>query len=74
MAVNSFIQHLSEGIYDPGIFKAFFLAGGPGSGKTIVTQSALAGTDLKVVNSDTTCERNLKKSNLALNMPEEEKY
>ena len=74
MKVNSFIQHLSEGIYDPGIFKAFFLAGGPGSGKSFVTNSAFAGTGLKVVNSDTTFERNLKKANLSLNMPDEEEY
>ena len=74
MAVNSFIQHLSEGVYDPGIFKAFFLAGGPGSGKSFVTHSAFAGTGLKVVNSDTTFERNLKKANLSLNMPDEEAY
>ena len=74
MAVNSFIQHLSEGVYDPGIFKAFFLAGGPGSGKSFVTQSAFAGTGLKVVNSDTTFERNLKKANLSLSMPDEEEY
>ena len=74
MAVNSFIQHLSEGIYDPGIFKAFFLAGGPGSGKSFVTHSAFAGTGLKVVNSDVTFERNLKKANLSLNMPDEEEY
>jgi len=26
-------QYLQEGVYDPGIFKAYFLAGGPGSGK-----------------------------------------
>ena len=74
MKVNSFIQHLSEGLYDPGIFKAFFLAGGPGSGKSFVTQSAFAGTGLKVVNSDTTFERNLKKANLSLSMPDEEEY
>ena len=74
MAVNSFIQHLSEGIYDPGIFKAFFLAGGPGSGKSFVTQSAFAGTGLKIVNSDSAFERNLKKANLSLNMPDEEEY
>jgi len=41
-------QYINEGVYDPGIFKAFFLAGGPGSGKTFVTQSAFAGTGLKV--------------------------
>ena len=74
MKVNSFIQHLSEGLYDPGIFKAFFLAGGPGSGKSFVTHSAFAGTGLKVVNSDTTFERNLKKANLSLSMPDEEEY
>ena len=74
MKVNSFIQHLSEGVYDPGIFKAFFLAGGPGSGKTFVTQSTFSGTGLKVVNSDVAFERNLKKGNLSLNMPDEETY
>ena len=47
MKVNSFIQHLSEGLYDPGIFKAFFLAGGPGSGKTFVTSSAVSYTHLR---------------------------
>ena len=67
-------QILSEGVYDPGIFKAFFLAGGPGSGKTFVTKSAFAGTGLKVVNSDTIFERGLKKANLSLKMPDEEEY
>ena len=67
-------QILSEGVYDPGIFKAFFLAGGPGSGKTFVTQSAFAGTGLKIVNSDTLFERGLKKANLSLKMPDEEEY
>ena len=61
MKVNSFIQHLSEGLYDPGIFKAFFLAGGPGSGKTFVTSSAFSGSGLKVVNSDVAFERGLKR-------------
>ena len=45
-------QILREGVYDPGIFKAFFLAGGPGSGKTFVTRAAFGGTGLKLVNSD----------------------
>ena len=74
MRVNSFIQHLSEGLYDPGIFKAFFLAGGPGSGKTFVTSSAFAGSGLKLVNSDIAFERGLKKANLSLSMPDEETY
>jgi len=67
-------QILAEGVYDPGIFKAFFLAGGPGSGKTFVTQTAFAGTGLKVVNSDNVFERGLKKANLSLKMPDEEEY
>ena len=29
---------LFEGVNDPGIFKAVFLAGGPGSGKTYVVK------------------------------------
>jgi len=74
MKVNSFIQHLAEGVYDPGIFKAFFLAGGPGSGKSFVTQTIFSGTGLKFVNSDPIFERGLKKANLSLNMPDEETY
>ena len=72
--MRKFQQYITEGVYDPAIFKAFFLAGGPGSGKSFVTHSAFAGTGLKVVNSDTTFERNLKKANLSLNMPDEEAY
>ena len=65
---------LQEGVYDPGIFKAFFLAGGPGSGKTFVTRSAFAGTGLKLVNSDAAFERGLKQAGLSLKMPDEEEY
>ena len=67
-------EYINEGVYDPGIFKAFFLAGGPGSGKTFVTSSAFAGTGLKLVNSDIKFERDLRKANLSLKMPDEEKY
>ena len=74
MKVNSFSVQLNEGLYDPGIFKAFFLAGGPGSGKSFVTSSAFAGTGLKLVNSDVKFERDLKKANLSLKMPDEEAY
>ena len=67
-------DYIYEGVYDPGIFKAFFLAGGPGSGKTFVTQSAFAGTGLKLVNSDVKFEKDLRKANLSLKMPDEEAY
>ena len=33
-------QELLEGVYDPGIFKAFFLAGGAGSGKSYSAEKA----------------------------------
>ena len=43
---------LDEGPNDPHIFKAVFLAGGPGSGKSFVAGKLLKGGGLKVVNSD----------------------
>jgi len=67
-------QYINEGVYDPGIFKAFFLAGGPGSGKTFVTQTAFAGSGLKLVNSDNAFEKGLRKANLSIKMPDEEEY
>ena len=72
--LREFREYLNEGVYDPGIFKAFFLAGGPGSGKSFVTQSAFAGTGLKVINSDRVFERELRKANLSIKMPDEEEY
>jgi len=63
---------LKEGVYDPGIFKAFFLAGGPGSGKTYVTQRVMGGLGLKNVNSDRAFEVALKKNNMSLKMPDSE--
>ncbi len=54
------VSELKEGIYDPGIFKAFFLAGGPGSGKSYVQKQTTGGMGLKVVNSDDIYEKMLK--------------
>ena len=66
-------QDLQEGLQDPNIFKAFFLAGGPGSGKSYVVRKTTGGTGLKVVNSDDAFEKLLKDANLSLKMPPEEK-
>ena len=63
---------LNEGLYDPNIFKAFFLAGGPGSGKTFVTKNAFGGTGLRQINSDSAFENALRKNGLSLKMPEDE--
>ena len=58
--------NLDEGINDPHIFKAVFMAGGPGSGKGFVAQNLLGGTGLRTVNSDDMYEYLLKKQDLAL--------
>ena len=72
--MKSYEQILSEGLYDPNIFKAFFLAGGPGSGKSFVARNVFTGTGLKLVNSDIILENSLKKAGLSLSMPDEEQY
>jgi len=56
---------LDEGINDPGIFKAVFLAGGPGSGKSfVVGQTALTAFGLKLINSDVAFETAMKKAGM----------
>ena len=70
--MKQFKQIIQEGVYDPGIFKAFFLAGGPGSGKTYVTNRVTGGMGLKMVNSDIRFERYLQKAGLSLKMPDSE--
>ncbi len=53
-------SHLQEGVNDPNIFKAFFLAGGPGSGKSYVVRKTTGGLGMRVVNSDDAFEKKLK--------------
>jgi predicted kinase len=78
---------LTEGVYDPSILKAVFLAGGPGSGKSYTAKS-IFGVDklskiaassplgLKIVNSDPGFEHNLRKAGVDPkklgDLPEEE--
>ena len=64
---------LQEGVYDPNIFKAFFLAGGPGSGKSYVVRKTTGGMGMKIVNSDDIFEKLLDKEGLSKKMPESEK-
>ena len=64
---------LQEGLNDPNIFKAFFLAGGPGSGKSFVVRATTGGTGLQIINSDDAFERYLKNAGLSQKMPESEK-
>jgi len=61
---------LLEGIYDPGILKAVFMAGGPGSGKSYTAKALFGGVQaselatatqsgLKILNSDPAFEKYL---------------
>lgn len=60
-----FKKFLDEGINDPSIFKAVFLAGGPGSGKSfVVGQTALQALGFKLINSDDAFEKALAKVGL----------
>ena len=61
-----FQEFLAEGVYDRNIFKAFFLAGGPGSGKSWVSAKTLSGAGMKVINSDSAFERLLAKERMSL--------
>ena len=65
-------NELQEGVYDPNILKAFFLAGGPGSGKSYVVRRTTGGLGLKIVNSDNAFEKLLRDAGLSLKMPPEE--
>ena len=57
---------MDEGVNDPHIFKAVFLAGGPGSGKSFVAKKILGGTGLRSINSDEVYEFLMKKQGLSL--------
>ena len=58
-------QDLEEGPNDPSIYRAVFLAGGPGSGKSyIVERSAFDALGFKVVNNDAAFERYLEQAGL----------
>lgn len=75
------MQHLEEGVDDPGILKMVFMAGGPGSGKSYKAaevfgiqkmksdrgsfESSFSATGLKVVNSDTMFVQLLKKHGIS---------
>ena len=67
--IKTFQDFINEGVNDPGIFKAFFTAGGPGSGKSHVASASGAGRSnpygLKVVDSDPLFSKMLKDAGLA---------
>ena len=70
---TKFEQLLYEGVHDKAIFKAVFLAGGPGSGKDYVLDNTLAGHGLTEINSDKALEYLMDKKGLTKTMPASEK-
>jgi dephospho-CoA kinase len=69
---EAFTQILTEGVHDKAIFKAVFLAGGPGSGKDYVLDNTLAGHGLTEINSDKALEFLMDKEGLDKTMPASE--
>ena len=67
-----FEEVLEEGVHDKAIFKAVFLAGGPGSGKDYVLSNTLDGHGLTEINSDKALEFLMDKEGLDKRMPENE--
>jgi hypothetical protein len=68
-----FEELLEEGVHDKGVFKAVFLAGGPGSGKDYVLDNTLAGHGMTEINSDRALEFLMDKKGLNKTMPAAEK-
>ena len=77
MGVNESVDEdfetlLTEGVHDKSIFKAVFLAGGPGSGKDYVLDNTLSGHGLTEINSDKALEFLMDKEGLDKTMPSSE--
>ena len=70
---QDFEELLTEGVHDKAIFKAVFLAGGPGSGKDYVLDNTLSGHGLTEINSDKALEFLMDKEGLDKTMPASEK-
>ena len=74
--INIYLEaqtEVEEGVNDPYIFKAVFMAGGPGSGKSFVAKNLFSGFGgMKFLNSDSAFEALMGKANLSLKMPDDE--
>ena len=64
-------HQIQEGVYDPNIFNAIFLAGGPGSGKSYVVRKTTGGLGMKIVNSDEIYEKDLENAGLDIGKPDD---
>lgn len=65
---------INEGVNDPAIFKIVFVVGGPGSGKSYISEKlGLNSLGFVTINSDVAFEYMMQKHNLSPKMPPEEK-
>ena len=77
--IQAYIDHkepkeeLNEGVNDPHIFKAVFMAGCPGAGKSYVSKALFGGSGLRVVNTDQALEYLMAKHGLDPTMPDSER-
>jgi predicted ABC-type ATPase len=71
MRISEFIwPDLQEGVFDPYTFKAVFMAGPPGAGKSTVRDALFAGKGLKIVDPDyihSLLQRSLREDELSFN-------
>jgi len=69
-----FFEFVNEGVNDPAIFKAVFVIGGPGSGKSTVSDMlGLNALGFVNINSDLALTYLMTKNQLSLSMPAHEK-
>lgn len=67
-------ENLNEGVNDPGIFKAVFMAGGPGSGKDFVLKRVTGNFGFVEVSSDPFLSHLMHQAKLDLKMPDHEEH
>jgi predicted kinase len=68
------VEFVNEGVNDPAIFKIVFVVGGPGSGKSYVSERlGLKAMGFVTVNSDVAFEYLMQKHDIDPKMPPEEK-
>jgi len=66
MNIKRFEEFLLESVNDKHIFKAVFVVGGPGSGKSTISKEMFAGTEFRSVDSDKVVEYLFKKHGISM--------
>mgnify|MGYP001397700311 CR=1 FL=1 len=64
--LTEYVDKIYESINDKNLFKAVFLCGGPGSGKSFIGELVLSGLGTNTVNSDIMFEALMKTNNISM--------